>query len=324
MTVKEKQLDEKIQTGGGWHGGAHTADPVGGQATLPKSNMSNGMKMDKIVDNNPADAPEETNPENNTKPTGDNSAKNKSSVSMKEHMDAMFQGSDLSEEFKEQATVIFEAAVTARVSDITEELEEQFNTVLSEEVERIETELTEKIDQYMNYVTEQWMEENQVAIQSSLKSDITESFIDDLKALFEANYISVPEEKFDIVEGVQAELAEVQQRLDAVLEENMTLKGEVNESVRANILADVTEGLAATQAEKLITLAEGVEFDSVENYRKKLEIIKENYFPGDKKPAGSVQSLLEQVQDEDEQKTSASANGPVSQYVQSISRTVKK
>jgi hypothetical protein len=323
MTVKDKQLDEKIQTGGGATGVAHNVDPEGGKATLPKSS-NNSESMDSVdASKVPGQSKDETSSENNTKPTGDNAAKNKSSVAMKEHMDAMFQGSDLSEEFKEQATVIFEAAVTARVSDITEELEEQYNTALTEEVERIEAELTEKVDQYMNYVTEQWMEDNKVAIQSSLKSDITEGFINDLKNLFEANYISVPEEKFDIVEGVQAELAEVQQRLDAVLEENMALKGEVNESVRAKILADVTEGLADTQAERLVTLAEGVQFDSADNYRKKLEIVKENYFPTDK-PASNAQSLLENLQEQDDQKTSAPTNGPVNIYAQAISRTVKK
>ena len=182
--------------------------------------------------------------------------------------------------------------------------------------------LTEKIDQYMSYVAEQWMKENEVAIEHSLRSEITESFIEKMKGLFEESYISVPEEKFDVVEGMQQEVEEIQAKLDEAMEENIALKKSLSESTRKEIFAQVSEGLAATQVEKLNALSEGVEFDSVEGYRKKLEIVKENYFPSDKPT--SKQNLLEQVNEENAEPAKATVNSPVSFYAQAISRTVKK
>jgi len=324
MTVKEKQLDEKIQTGGGATGVAHDVDPVAKNATLPASNLGNGESMNKIAHITPGEGEEETSTENNVKTTKDTAGSNKSSVSMKsvkEDVDAMFSGSDLSEDFKEKATVIFEAAVTAQVNEAITQLEEQYNTALDEEVEKLSEDLTSKVDQYMEYVVEQWMAENQIAIEHSLKSEITEDFITKLKGLFEESYISVPEEKFDIVEDLTGRVEEIQSRLDKVMEENMTLKGELSESTREKILANVTEGLAATQAEKLVALAEGVEFDSAENYRKKLELVKENYFPVEK---SGKQNLLEQIEEDNAEPQKATVNSPVSFYAQAISRTAKK
>ena len=332
MTVKEKQLDEKIQTGGGATGVAHTADPVAKNATLPASNLGNGESMNKLDHDTPGQGEEETSTENNVKTTGNSAGSNKSSVamkpsaassSMKEDVAAMLNGEDLSEDFKEKATVIFEAAVTARIAEITEDLEEQYNTALEEEVKAISEELGDKVNQYMDYVVEQWMAENQVAIEHSLKSEITENFISKLKGLFEESYISIPEEKFDVIEALEEQVNEVQARLDQVMEENMTLKSDLNESARAKILASVTEGLAATQAEKLVALAEGVEFDSAESYRKKLEIVKENYFPAEK--TSGKQNLLEQIDEDNAEKPKAAVvDSPVSFYAQAISRTAKK
>ena len=339
MTVKEKQLDEKIQTGGGATGIAQTADPVAKNATLPASNLGNGDKMNKLDDKNPADAPHETSTETNVNTTKTASTSNKASIgtkgsaaapgqtysfvpqSVKEDVEAMLSGEDLSEAFKEKATVIFEAAVTARMNEVTTELEEQFNVRLEEEVQAIQEELSAKVEQYMDYVVEQWMEENKVAIEHSLKSEITEGFIEKLKGLFEESYISIPEEKFDVVESMQEQLDEVQANLDKVMEENMTLKGELSESTREKIIAEVTEGLADTQAEKLVSLSEGVEFDTAENYRKKLELVKENYFPTEKVVK---QNLMEEVNEDNAETTKAPANSPVNVYAQAISRTVKK
>jgi hypothetical protein len=324
MTVKEKQLDEKIQTGGGATGVAHTTDPVAKNATLPASNLGNGESMNRIAHITPGEGEEETSTENNVKTTKDTAGSNKATVSMKsvkEDVDAMFSGSDLSEDFKEKATVIFEAAVTAQVNEAITQLEEQYNTALEEETQKLSEDLTSKIDQYMEYVVEQWMAENQIAIEHTLKSEITEDFITKLKGLFEESYISVPEEKFDIVEDLTGRVEEIQTRLDKVMEENMTLKGELSESTREKILANVTEGLAATQAEKLVALAEGVEFDSAENYRKKLELVKENYFPVEK---SGKQNLLEQIEEDNAEPQKATVNSPVSFYAQAISRTAKK
>lgn len=347
MTLKQKkQLDEKVTVGGGATGVSHTADPVDKNATLPVGNHNNGEQMpNDIAHIQPGEGEEQTDIENNTKPTKDGAAGNRASVSMKgsaatpgqtysftpnksqgasaiEHVTAMFSGSDLSEEFKEKATLIFEAAVTAQVNEVVADLEEQYNTALTEETARIEQELAEKIDQYMDYVAEQWMEQNKVAVEASLKTEITESFIEKLRDLFEDHYISVPEEKFDVIEGMQEQLDSIQADLDAAIKENMELKTSVNESSRKEILASVSEGLAATQAEKLGALAEGVEFDSAENYRKKLEIVKENYFPTDK-PA-SKQNLLEEVNEDNAEPVAQKSNSPVNIYAQAISRTVKK
>lgn len=332
MTVKENQLDEKIQTGGGATGVAHTADPVAKNATLPASHLGNGESMNKIDHNTPGQGEEETSTENNVKPTKDTAGSNKSSIatkpsaassSMKEDVAAMLNGEDLSEDFKEKATVIFEAAVTARIAEITEDLEEQYNAALTEEVQKIAEDLGDKVNQYMDYVVEQWMAENQVAIEHSLKSEITENFITKLKGLFEESHISIPEEQFDVVEALEEKVNEVQARLDQVMEENMALKNDLSESTRVKILASVTEGLAATQAEKLVALAEGVEYDSAESYRKKLEIVKENYFPAEK--TSGKQNLLEQIDEDNAEKPKATVvDNPVSFYAQAISRTAKK
>lgn len=342
MTVNKKQLEEKVQTGGGATGVAHTADPVDKKATLPASHLGNGESMNTIAHIQPGEGEQETNTENNVKTTKDTAGSNKGSVGMKgsdatpgqsysfvpnsvkEDIDAMFSGSELSEEFKEKATTIFEAAVVAKVNEAVAELEEQYNTALAEEVARVEEEMTSKIDQYMDYVAEQWLEQNKVAVEASLRTEITESFINDLKSLFEQHNINVPEEKFQVVEELRDEVAEVQARLDQAMEENMSLKKDLNEAARAKILADVAEGLAATQAEKLTALAEGVEFDTAESYRKKLEIVKENYFPSEKPVAGGAKALMEQVEESSEQPASAPANSIVSQYAKAISRTVKK
>lgn len=328
MTVKSKQLDEKIQTGGGATGVAHNADPVAKTPHLPASDLSNGEKMNTIARIEPGEAGSETDTENNTKPTKNTAGSNKDSVSakasaaVKEDVAAMLAGEDLSEAFKEKATVIFEAAVSTRVQEAIVDLEEQYNTALQEEVATIHESMTEKIDSYMSYVTEQWMQENKVAIEHSLRTEITETFITKLKGLFEESHITVPEEKFDVVESMQTSLEEMQTKLDAVLEENIQLKGQLNESTRKEIVASMSDGLAATQVDKLVTLAEGVEFESAEAYRKKLAIVKETYFPSDKTQS-TKQSLLEEINEDASEPTKAAVTGPVSIYAQAISRTVK-
>ena len=335
-----KQLDE-LTVGGGATGVSHTADPVAKNATLPASHLGNGEKMNTIDHIAPGEGEEETSTENNVKTTKDTAGSNKASVGMKgsaatpgqsysftpnsvkEDVDAMFAGSELSEEFKEKAAVIFEAAVTAQVNDAVADLEEQYNTALGEELAKMYEDISDKIDQYMTYTVEQWMEENEVAIEHSLRTEITEEFITNLKELFEQSNISIPQEQFDVVEGMQVEIEEMKAELDKTMEENMALKDALIESSRKEIIAQVSEGLAATQSEKLVALAEGVEFDSLENYRKKLEIVKENYFPAEK-PAGAKQNLLEQINEENVEPAKATVNSPVSAYAQAISRTVKK
>lgn len=322
MTVRRKQLDEKLVSGGGATGVSHTADPIETKVNLPASNLGNGEPMPKIAAVTPGQAETETDPESNVQATMDSSASNKASVSMKEDIEAMFNGADLSEEFKEQATVIFEAAVVARVNEVVADLEEQYNEALEKEITDVKEGLTSKLDQYLDYVVEQWMEENKVAIEHSLRTEITEGFISGLQGLFQEHYMNIPEEKLDVVEELQNELAEAQQRLDQALEENMNLLGHLSEATRESILTDIAEGLTVTQAEKLLTLSEGVEFDSPDNFRKKLEIVKENYFPSEK-TTSKQQNLFEEVTEEGQTQT-APANTLVHKYATAISRSVKK
>jgi len=340
MTVKQNQLDEKVQTGGGATGIAHTADPVAMSPKLPASNLGNGEPMNRIARITPGEGEEETSTENNTKPTKDSAGSNKASVAMKgsastpsqsysfnpntvkEDINAMFIGTDLTEEFKEKATLIFETAITAQVNEIVKDLEEQYNNALADELVKLHEDLSEKINQYMSYTVEQWMEQNEVAIEHSLRTEITENFITNLKNLFETSYINIPEEKFDVVEGMQTEFEEMKSLLDQVIEDNIALSDAVNESIRKEILSQVSEGLAATQTEKLQSLSEGVEFDNASNYRKKLEIVKENYFPAEKLNS-STQNMLEQLNETNEEPAKVT-NTPVSRYADAISRTVKK
>ena len=166
------------------------------------------------------------------------------------------------------------------------------------------------------------MKDNQVAIEHSLRTEITEGFINGLRSLFEEHNMDIPEEQINVVDELQGELTTLQQHLDSVMEENMALKNDLNEATKKEVLSQVVEGLAATQAEKLISLAEGVQFDSPENYRKKLEIVKENYFPSDKSVT-KAPSRLEELNEEQSQ-PAAPVNSPVLKYVSAISRTVKK
>ncbi|NDG33292.1 hypothetical protein EB118_24900 [bacterium] len=331
--VKAVISEEKVEVGGGTTGTAHVVDPHGGQTPTRTADKRNGEAMQK--GQNPANTPiEDTDSSNNTKPTGDGSASNKSSIaakpsaassSMKEHIDAIFYGEDLSEDFREKATTIFEAAVAAQLQEEVNRLEEEYLQLLEQSFKNLTEELVEKIDQYMTYAVEQWMNDNQVAIESSIKTEITEGFIFGLKSLFQEHYIEIPEDKVDVLGEMASRVDELEQKLNASIEENIQLKSELSENTREKILADVSEGLAATQVEKLAALAEGVDFDTPDNFKKKLEIVKENYFPS----VNSIKQLFEEVEDEalasNEEQIKKVTNDPsVSAYVSALSRTVKK
>lgn len=332
--LSEQKLEEKVEVGGGATGTAHTADPDGGQAPARKGDKRNSESAEK--GQNPAGtAIEDTGTENNAKPTGDASGANKASIkakpsaasgSMKEHIDAIFNNEDLSEDFRTKASTIFEAAVQAQLQEEKTKLEEEFATSLAKAKEELQADLVEKLDQYTTYAAEQWMEENRVAIESSLKSEITEDFINGLKGLFSEHYIEIPEDKVDVLSQMAEKVQELEEKLNSAINENMDLKGQVDESVREKILADVSEGLAATQIEKLAALAEGVDFDSAENFKKKMELVKENYFPS----TTTSKKLNEEAEDEalalnEETKASPKTGDmAVNAYVSALSRTLKK
>jgi hypothetical protein len=240
---------------------------------------------------------------------------------MKEDVNALF-GDDqtISEDFKSKAATIFEARVFDRVAQIQEEIESEYAGMLEEAVEQIKSDLTEKVDDYLNYVVEQWMEENQIAIESGLRSEITEDFIAGLRNLFAENYINVPEESVDLVEELAAKVEELETKLNEEIETNIEYKKALTEAIKEQLTVEVCEGLTATQVEKIKALAESVDFSTEEEFKEKLETLRENYFPSGMQKA-SVTHLQEQFEDTDGQKKPASADPFITAVSQAISKT---
>lgn len=194
-------------------------------------------------------------------------------------VEALLQGEELSEEFQEKAKTIFEAAINAKVSEIQEDLEASYATVIEEQVATFKTEMTERVDSYLEYVSSEWLEENQLSVEEGLKSEMSESFLSGMKTLFEEHYVSIPEDRYDVLESMVNKLDEMEGKLNEQIDRNVALNRRLAESTSDGILFDVSEGLAVTQKEKLATLAESVEFDSETDYREKLETLREAYFP---------------------------------------------
>jgi len=197
---------------------------------------------------------------------------------IEEDVNALLGGEELSEEFKEKAKTIFEAAINAKVAGIKEDLEQAYAAALAEEVEEIKESLAERVDSYLEYVADEWFEENALAIEHGLKTEMTESFLEGMKGLFEEHYVTIPEEKYDVLESMVEKLDDMETKLNEQIEKNISLNKRLAESVADGILDQVSEGLAQTQKEKLASLAESVEFESEEEYREKLETLKESYF----------------------------------------------
>ena len=218
---------------------------------------------------------------------------------VEEDVNALLGGEELSEEFREKAKVIFEAAINSKIKEIQEALEIQYGEKLSEAVEEMKVSLTDRVDSYLEYVAEEWMTENELAIEHGLKTEMTESFLSGMKGLFEEHYVSIPEEKYDVLESMVGKLDEMESKLNEQIEKNIGLNRRLAESVADVILDQVSEGLAQTQKEKLASLSESVEFESEEEYREKLETLKESYFsrtaPEAKTTVASQQTLSEGV-----------------------------
>jgi len=198
---------------------------------------------------------------------------------VEEDVNALLGGEELSEEFKEKAKTIFEAAINAKVASIKEGIEAEYAAKLAEEVEAAKESLAERVDSYLEYVSDEWFEENALAIEAGLKTEMTESFLEGMKGLFEEHYVSIPEEKYDVLESMVEKLDDMETKLNEQIEKNIALNGRLSESVADGIFDEVSEGLASTQKEKLASLSESVEFESEESYREKLETLKESYFP---------------------------------------------
>lgn len=318
MKTKKEDLQEKSQVGGGATGVSMIAEPTGVRSKAPGNSKDQGETSPHKLEGNV----EETDSENNTKVTGDTSAQNKASVAMKEDMEAMFDGEQLSEQFKEKATTFFEAAVHARVQERIESLEEEYESKLNESLNEFAEDITAKIDEYMDYVVEEWFKENEVAIDSALRSEIAEDFINGLKDLFTEHYIDIPEEKVNVVEELAAQVEELQIKLNTSIEEQIELKKVIDEQTRQLVFSEVSEGLVATQVDKLLTLSEGVEFEDAESYKRKLETLKEGYFTGKRPSQLIVESEIDSA--EPLEPSAAPVAPEVARYVSAISRTVKK
>ena len=211
---------------------------------------------------------------------------------VQEDIDALIAGEELSEEFQEKARTIFEAAINAKVAQIKEQLEAENAQKFAEEVAAAKESLAERVDSYLEYVSDEWFEENALAVEAGLKTEMTESFLSGMKGLFEEHYVTIPEEKYDVLESMVEKLDDMETKLNEQIEKNITLNARLSESAADGILNDVSEGLASTQKEKLASLAESVEFESEAQYRGKLETLKESYFNSKKESSTAKTETL--------------------------------
>ncbi len=234
---------------------------------------------------------------------------------MEEDVNALLGGEELSEDFRAKAKTIFEAAINSKASVIREQIQAEYDEKLSGHVDEIKEGLQERVDSYLEYVADEWFDENQLAIENGLKSDMTESFLEGMKGLFEDHYVSIPEEKYDVLHSMVEKLDDMETKLNEQIEKNITLNKRLSESVADGILESVSDGLAATQKEKLASLAESVEFESDEEYREKLETLKESYFPGKGAPTtAKTETLSEGLESAPE-----SMSGSMEGYLKTLS-----
>ncbi len=276
--------------------------------SLPKD-LKSGDEVEvedsqEVVAEEPTETPEEVVSEQET-----------IEVNIEDDVNALLGGEELSEEFREKAKVVFEAALNSKVAQIQEILEAEQQEKISEAKAEMRTSLTERVDSYLEYVSEEWMTENQLAIEHGLKTEMTESFLGGMRSLFEEHYVSIPEEKYDVLESMVEKLDDMETKLNEQIEKNVGLNKRLAESEADGILSQVSEGLASTQKEKLATLAESVEFGSDEEYREKLETLKESYFP---KAAPTAKSSSPQTLSEGVDSTPEPVSGTMDRYLKTM------
>ena len=229
---------------------------------------------------------------------------------------------DLSEEFKEKAATVFEAAVKTRIHEQVKVLEAQYNKKLSTETETVKEAMVEKVDSYLNYVVEEWMKENELAVERGIRTEIAEDFITGLKSLFKEHYIDVPEEKYNVLDDLTNQTKELEAKLNEQIEKNVNLTKEVSESHKKQAILDVTVDLAETEKEKFVSMAENVEYDSAEKFREKLETIKESYFPKTKSEV-TEDSSVDSVAATEPADFSAGKSNAMAAYTAAISKNLK-
>ncbi|MEK9887889.1 MAG: T4 prohead core scaffold protein [Gammaproteobacteria bacterium] len=241
-------------------------------------------------------------------------------IDVEEDVNALLEGEELSEEFQEKARTIFEAAIRSKVAEVKEEIEKQYESALIEEVVAIKEQLTDRVDAYLEYVADEWMQENQLAIEHGLKTEMTESFLTGMKSLFEDHYVTIPEEKYDVLNSMVEKLDEMEDKLNEQINRNIALNQRLAESVADVIFSEVCEGLALSQKDKLASLAENVEFDSEENYREKLVTLRESYFPSE---SGTQRDKSDTISEETTE-TKESVSGLMETYLSTLNRVSKK
>ena len=285
--------------------GKSASSPVG-KAPVPSTKPSDASaKMEETESNDETIAEEETS---------------ETKYDFSQDVDALVSGEELSEEFRVKAATIFEAAVTSRVNDEVKSLQEAFEESLTEEVEKIKTELAEKVDDYLSYAADTWMKENSLQVEHGIKTEMSESFFNGLKPLFLEHNFSVPEEKFNLLDGMVGELDEMEKKLNETVESNVSLNKRIGEFVKMEIVNECAVGLAETQKEKLASLAEGVEFENEEDFRKKVETIKESYFT---RKAEIAESASEPTEEASQPLVESTTSGTMSKYVDAIARWSK-
>jgi len=269
-------------------------EPVKGEAVVSEeeSTTDEVVSEEETTENQEVVAEEETTEEEVV-------AEDK--VDVEEDLNALIAGEELSEDFQEKARVIFETAIKTKIAEAKEKLEEENKVKLEEELVSTKKELVGRVDSYLEYVAEEWLKENQLAVENGLKTELTESFLNGMKGLFEEHYVSIPEEKYDVIESMVDKLDEMESKLNEQIEKNVALNKRLAESVADVILADVSEGLALSQKEKLASLAENVEFDSEESYREKLVTLRESYFSN--KATSSQRDTAETISESADQAT---------------------
>ena len=240
-------------------------------------------------------------------------------INIEEDIEALLAGEELSEEFQEKARTIFEAAITSKIAEVKEEVEKEYEKALTEEISTLKSELTERVDAYLEYVADEWVSENELALERGLKTEMTDSFLSGMKSLFEEHYVSIPEDKYDVLNNMVDKLDEMENKLNEQIDKNVALKKRLSESTSDVIFAEVSEGLAITQKEKLQSLSESVEFESEDNYREKLVTLRDSYFSTEKQ-----KDTAETISESTETGHQPQYSGTMETYLQSLQRVTKK
>ena len=318
--TKDAKPGEKIDTSKG--GAAKVVDVTSDSMEGAKGTKNAGASAAKAVGKAPVPStkPSDASAKMEETEDGEQETIAETDLDFTEDVDALVAGEELSEEFRLKAATIFEAAVTSRVNKEAAALQEAYESALTEEVEKIQTDLAEKVDDYLTYAAEQWMKENALQIEHGIKTEMAESFFNGLKGLFLEHNFSVPEEKFNLLDGMAGELDDMEAKLNEQIDTNVSLNKRIGEFVKMEIVNECAVGLAETQKEKLASLAEGVEFETEEDFRNKVNTIKESYFTRKAELAESVSEPTEEVA---EPLIESTVSGSMSKYVDAIARWSK-